>query len=123
MLHRDDLPFEVVTEIEKSLGKNLVFPGDMDEVPPHIVEKIRKNTERATQTFNAGECFRCGKKIEDVKPEELNVEAITFNNWQEHWTSRQCLPGFRGLSEEYGGDGPKFTFCCNECAYGQDGPG
>ena len=66
-IHRDDLPFEVVEQIEQALkeahpDKKLVFAGDTGD-PDDIAEAERIHiqfAERGRKSFQEGFCVDCG---------------------------------------------------------------
>lgn len=68
LIHRDDIPFEIVEELVKALqelhpGMKIVFAGDMS--PEDMTEEVTAVSEsiikRQLEHIAEGYCFDCGK--------------------------------------------------------------
>lgn len=90
-IHRDDMPNELLAEIEAHVakhypGKKLVFLADQPEasVPPDVLEHMAIMDEHWSHCFANGLCVDCGAKIPCVwpPPEDENTEWSLPAGWQ-----------------------------------------
>jgi len=80
-LHRDDIPFEDMEEIEKALqeqhpGFKIQCVGDSSEVPEHIKKMMEELEERMKEAICNGQCFECGKQLPCEWPLPDGVEEL-----------------------------------------------
>ena len=86
MMHRDDLPFEVVEKMEAHFaeiepGKKLVFAGDLPEgSAPELEDAFREMSELAEASFQNGTCLNCLSQMPDYEIEKEDWEPA--EGWQ-----------------------------------------
>lgn len=86
-IHRDDLPMELVSEIEKHFaethpGMKVVFAGDAPGgVPDHVKNAIDALERRSVESLALGKCFYCGKQMEDYPEEDFPDEWQPPEGW------------------------------------------
>lgn len=106
MLHRDDIPAEVMEQLLAELQsdnpeiKKVVCIGDMPETP-ELREMHDKVAKHILQCFGEGLCFECGAKM----PIKWPPTKDDFD-WPEGWS--RCWP----LNED---DGMPPMLICPDC--------
>lgn len=88
LLHRDDLPFEVVEELEKQLAekypdRKIVFAGDAPEgsLPPEFTGAVEKTMQRFAESVAGGLCIDCGAAM----PNYPEMQTIMDDGFPEDW--------------------------------------
>lgn len=109
--HRDDLPMDVVEDLEKKLqelypGYKVVFAGDQPGGPPLELNDAYKAFQKmADKSLLNGTCIDCGKQMPDYDPQ------------REDWDK---APGWSYYTNT--GNGEFMGWQCPECdAEEQDG--
>lgn len=107
-LHRDDLPMELVEQLEKELaekfpGVKLVCVGDVPgEMPPEIQALIDEANQKQYESLCHGTCFDCGAKMPDYP-----------DNFQEIPDDWRPPAGWKVLTEV--GSGAPAGWICPPC--------
>ncbi len=106
--HRDDLPYEVVEEIEAKFaemfpGMKVVFAGDQPEesIPEAVRERIAELESKMSRSLATGTCCDCGKKMPGPMP-VIGVGAGQRWEAPEGWS--MLLTGEKPVA-----------FTCDEC--------
>lgn len=75
MLRRDDIPFELIEQVEKDLdGKRLTFPDE--NASPETLRKIERIKERNRKSLEGKYCRKCENQ-EDLMPMlELDFKTV-----------------------------------------------
>lgn len=103
--HRDDLPFEVVEQIEAAFAKiapgfKVQFLGDHPgEMPADLKEKLEGFEQRIHEAFVEGRCMDCGKKMPGEWP------PADEDKWE-------VPEGWHYLTQP---NGDPLGFSCDEC--------
>ncbi len=75
LAHRDDLPMEVVSQIQEQMnelftGYKVVFAGDAPaNQQPDLTSFFAALEKRAAMSFADGTCIDCGAKMPDYDPD------------------------------------------------------
>lgn len=109
MMHRDDVPFELISQMEENLGSKITFPGDLGEISPETARLIESRRQATLDSIALQQCRMCKRKINDFNPENLvglDLSSIWEKDYQ--WDSKECRLSWNLMS-----DLPSLT--CNEC--------
>lgn len=76
LAHRDDLPMEVVAELEKQIGElypglKVVFAGDAPaQDQPDMAKLLEALDKKAARSFSDGSCIDCGAIMPHYNPDD-----------------------------------------------------
>ena len=116
MIHRDDVPFEMIEAVEENLdGLKIIFPGDDEK---HLA-KIKKHQARHKKIFLQGRCFSCFEKIPSFNLSQ--IEGVTLENVRETWKNKDCQPSFSMMQEFMNPNTEVTGIMCNKCMYKPSG--
>jgi hypothetical protein len=122
MIHRDDVPLELVSEIERQMaekfpGKKIVFVGDVpeNELPQGIKEAMEALDEHWKHCFVHGLCVDCAAKLPGIWPPPEEGDWDLPDGWKVM---------YEGLGEENGGeeDAEPVGLICPRCDKTGHGP-
>ena len=116
-LHRDDVPFEMIEEVEKNLSSKIRFPGDSDDEA--YLERIRKHHAKHRKIFEQGRCFSCFEKIPSFNLNQ--IQGVTLQNSEETWKNQDCQPSFSMMQEFMNPDTEVTGIICRKCLEQPDG--
>ena len=100
MIHRDDIPFERVEEIERQVKQitgdentRLIFPGDMPkkDMPQDVLDRIEEIERINEESINRGFCVDCFQAMPIYAP------------WEEKWKPDEGWTCLMGVDEEPAG--------------------
>lgn len=104
LIHRDDLPFEIVEELEEKFadlfpGMKVRFAGDLPdgEVPQNVLDALAAINQKHDTSLVSGSCLDCGRTMPgfDLDEDEFDLP-----------------PGWRIFN---GDNGEPCAFQCPEC--------
>ncbi len=108
-MHRDDIPFQLLSEIEGNLGMKLVFDGD--SLDQKFKDRVEKHRKRKEEMFEKRLCCFCEKPIADFCADDIiDLDLDGFMRREYSWSSKQAH-----LMCDLCPCKQPFSLMCNEC--------
>ena len=109
-MHRDDISFQLLSEIEKNLGARLSFAGDSSD--QGFKDRAERHRKWKEEMFEKRLCYQCEKHIDDFCEDDIiGLDLDGFMKREYHWSSKQAhLMCSLVVSEN-----KPFSLMCNDC--------